>query len=132
MNASMIEIALKMTAALGVVLVVFAAAVFVARKASIFGASRKSRGAPKRSEIDVVGMRSIAPGNQLLVVSVEGKRYLLGTTQQQISKLADLEDELDDETAMETNFSDSLNDSETKDESLGSQIRSRLGAITRV
>ena len=127
----MIEIALKMTAALGVVLLVFAAAVFIARKASLFGTSKKAKGAARRSEIDVVGVRSIAPGKQLMVISVEGKRYLIGTTQQQITKLADLEEELDDETAMETNFTDSLDESENK-ESIGAQIRNRLGAITRV
>jgi flagellar biogenesis protein FliO len=132
MDASMLAIAMKMTVGLGVVLLVFAAAIFIARKVSVISTSRRSRGQTRRSEIDIVGQRTLAPGKQLLVVAIEGRRYLLGTTQQQITKLADLEEDLDDETAMETSFTDSLNDSENKEESIGTQIRNRLGAITRV
>jgi flagellar biogenesis protein FliO len=134
MNASLIEMGLKMSLALGAVLIVFAAAIFIARKVSTISQGKKNRSGLRRTQIDILGVKALSPGKQLLVIAVDGKRFLLGSTQQQISKIAELEDEEAVEEAAENNFNfrDSLRDSENRDSHLADDIKNRLGEITRV
>ncbi len=134
MNASLIEMGLKMSLALGAVLLVFGAAIMIARKVSTMGHGKKSRNGLRRAQIDILGQRALAPGKQLLVISVDGRRYLLASTQQQISKIAELEEEgaeieVDEEAV---DFGNSLRDSENRESQIGEDIKSRLGEITRV
>ncbi|MBP7843722.1 MAG: flagellar biosynthetic protein FliO [Proteobacteria bacterium] len=93
MDPLSLQTALKMTIALGVVLLVFAATVFAFKKISgKTGAlglkSKKARGKP----IDVLAFSNLGPGKTVYVIKCFGKNLVLGVSPQNIQMLCELDD----------------------------------------
>ncbi|NCN28586.1 FliO/MopB family protein, partial [bacterium] len=106
-----LELILKMCIALGAVLLVFGGSVFLFRKfGTRFGLGMKGGARKKRaSDISVESFYNLGPGRSVYVVKVDSKRVLLGSTQNSISFLTDLEQDLD--VSVESGFSNSLKQS---------------------
>lgn len=134
MDASMLEIGFKMSVALGIVLLTFGGAVFVAKR--FFGKSLLGKSGSKakvlRSVIELEASRAIGQGRTLHVVKYGGKAILIGATTQSIQLLTEFDDDFEDEEEIE--FESSLrNRSEEEEEgSIKSQLGEKLREIARI
>ncbi|HVJ64114.1 MAG TPA: flagellar biosynthetic protein FliO [Bdellovibrionota bacterium] len=91
MDASLAGTLFKMVTALGAVLLVFAACVWVFKKAQAkIGTSKGKVG--KASTFEVISFFTIGPQKTLYMVRVEDRKLLLGVTNQSISLLTDWDD----------------------------------------
>lgn len=134
MDASMLEIGFKMSVALGIVLLTFGGAVFVAKR--FFGKNLMSKGGGKtkalRSVIELEASRSIGQGRTLHVVKYGGKAILIGATAQSIQTLTEFDDDFEDEDEIE--FESSLRNraEEEEESSIKNQLGDKLREIARV
>lgn len=94
---------LKMIVALGVVLLVFAAAVFIFKKLSVSskGLGRLGKGGGK--PLEVLAFQSLGPSRNLYLLRCLDKKILVGCTNTQINHIADIveEDGSDNDLAFE-------------------------------
>lgn len=134
MDTSLIEIGFKMFTALGVVLLTFGAAVFVAKR--FFGKSLPflsggKKGTAPRSVIEMEASRVIGQGRTLHVVKFGDKSFLIGSTAQNINLIAEFDDDITDE---DIEFESSLKNKESSNEggSLRDQLGDKLKEIARV
>lgn len=122
MDKGFLEAALKMSMALGAVLMVFAACVFAFKKFSNYshwlGKKTKKLG---RRPIEIISHQSLGPGKTLYLVQCEGRKILLGATNSQIQSVATFDGALD---SFESEFESSL--SEQSEGSAG-QFKADMG-----
>ncbi len=132
----MLDIGFKMFTALGVVLLTFGAAVFVAKRffgknLFLLGAGKKKKGVQQKSVIELEASRIIGQGRTLHVVKYGNKSFLIGSTAQNINLISEFDDDLNDE---DIEFETSLRsrDSEDRESSLKNQLGEKLREIARV
>lgn len=91
MDASLVGTLFKMVTALGAVLLVFGACVWLFKKAQGKFSLGKGK-TPKASTFEVLSFFTIGPQKTLYMVRVEDRKLLLGVTNQSISLLTDWDD----------------------------------------
>jgi flagellar biogenesis protein FliO len=135
MDSSLLEIGFKMSVALGVVLITFGAAVWVAKK--FFGASLPGSGGRKdalsgKTQLKVETTRVLGQGRNLHVLRFGSKVLLVGATNHNISLISEVS--FDEDAEAEESFETSLqaNTEENRNSSIRDQIGSRLREIARV
>lgn len=134
MNAEMLEIGFKMSVALGVVLLTFGGAVFVAKRffGKSFGVKTNSKGKALPSVIEVEASRAIGQGRTLHVVKYGGKAVLIGSTANSIQLLTEFDDDFEDEEEVEFESSLRSRAEESEETSIKSQLGDKLREIARV
>ena len=120
MNQGFLEAALKMSMALGAVLVVFAACVFAFRKFSGFSQflQKKTKKFQVRP-IEILSQQALGPGRALFLVKCQGKKILIGATNSHIQNIQSFDDE-----NMELDFESSLSE---QSDSGANKIRGDMG-----
>lgn len=121
MDQGFMETALKMSMALGAVLVVFAGCIFCFRKFSSFSQILGKRGLKAvEKPIDVLSHQSLGPGKSLYLVRCGGKKILIGSTNQSIQHIATMGDSASDDFDFESSLSEQA-------EGSASEIRKDIG-----
>lgn len=131
MDQSTLQTLFKMTLSLGAVLLVFAGVVLLLRRFSgLSSLVKRKAGKSKSKPIEILSFQNIGPGKNLYLVQCNGRKILIGATQQNISTLADLSEGLNDES----NFQSSLEelDLEHQETRLKTSLSAQLREISRV
>jgi len=122
-QSTLIATAFKMTVALGVVLLIFGAALFIARKfSSLSPTFLKKMGTRQTKPMEVLAFQSLGPGRGLYLVRCLDKKLLVGATAQSIQSICEMTDETTDEEDFE--FGSTLKEKVNGD--VSSQVRSRM------
>jgi flagellar biogenesis protein FliO len=115
----LISMAFKMTVSLGIVLMVFAGAIFIVRKFSnspfkMFKKQAKTNHKP----LEVMAFQSLGPGRGLYLLRCLDQKILIGATNASIQHLADIveqeDDLLDDSSDSKSSFSGSLKSTQSQ------------------
>ncbi len=132
MDGLTIATAFKMTVALGVVLVTFGAAIWVAKK---FTAGKVSgflaRGnKPNVRPLEILAFQSLGPGKNVYILRCYNKKVLVGATSTNIHHISDIQE--DSEEALEesdNNFQARLE--ENSSDSAEQNTKRRFGSFLR-
>jgi flagellar biogenesis protein FliO len=102
MDAQMLQTAFKMMVALGAVLLVFGASIWIARR---FSASSKNflKKGPRDGvkPLEIIAFQSLGPGRGLYLVRCLEKKILVGVTNAQVNQVLEMPDEEEEETGTE-------------------------------
>ena len=130
MDASLLQTAFKMTAALVAVLVTFGVAVFAARK---FSASSKGflKRAAKYRPLEIVAYQTLGAGKGVYLLRCVNQKILIGVTNANVNLLTEVR--IDDDLEQSADFSSSLKKVESpSNNSTSADIRGSLKEISRV
>ncbi len=132
----MVEIGFKMFTALGIVLLTFGAAVYVAKRfygknLPFLGKKGRKGTSLSKSVIEMEASRVIGQGRTLHVVKYGDKSFLIGSTAQNINLLAEFDNDITEE---DIEFESSLRNREDSPgaSSLKDQLGDKLREIARV
>src|SRR5690349_13984892 len=96
-QASMLVTALKMMVALGAVLLLFGGAIFVVRR--FVGTSQgfqRREGKTNLKPLEILAYQSLGPGRSLYLIRCLDKKVLIGTTNQNVNHVADIDEPLEE------------------------------------
>lgn len=134
MDSSILAVGFKMSVALGAVLLVFGAAVYIAKKFFAKGLTRLSKkdSALSKANLQIEASRMLGQGKHLHLVRFGGKVLLVGATTNNISLISEMD--IDEDSDGDLSFSSKLerNQEDSKENSFKDQIGNRLREIARV
>jgi len=137
MDAQMLQTAFKMMIALGAVLLVFAASIWIARRFSATSKAFLKKGSRDAVKpLEILAVQSLGPARGIYLIRCLDKKILVGVTNGNVSHISDIEDEEEESTGqrLAQSFASTLTDKmpEIQKQSLLSNIGQGLKNISRV
>lgn len=128
MDSLTLATAFKMTIALGFVLLVFGAAIWIAKKFTVGKSSFFSRGnKPNVRPLEVLAFQALGPGKNIYIVRCYNQKILVGATAQHVNLLNIITE--DQEVEDEIQFSEQLE--EKNSDNVTQETKNRFGSFLR-
>ena len=116
MESGFLETALKMSMALGAVLIVFAGCVFAFKKFSNMNGFMAKKGRKfNERPIEIISHQSLGPARSLYLIQCGGKKILIGATNQSIQLVSQISElGLDDDVDFASSLSEHAGSSDLR------------------